>query len=251
MNCKRINILSLPNATKKIPELSAKDKRDIQKLAECFIKNRTESNFNSLIRRCEWGLKLYVSSFVNDRDDIDDILSLTMENIYFKINSFNENIAKFSTWMYAIARNTAISFLRNDGYKDNINTISLDNPEIHLIEMMSEDDSSICSDTCFFSDDEIEDIVFDGIKTTTYTKSKIFYDLYDASIECMNFLPEHIRETMMRRYIDKEKISRISMEMHEKESSIKNWIKRGHELLKKEIIKRNGYLYSLYKENIK
>lgn len=54
----------------------------------------------------------YVKRFLRDRDDIEDVVQATFIKAYQKITHYNPRQA-LSTWLYAIARHTAIDALRH------------------------------------------------------------------------------------------------------------------------------------------
>ena len=70
------------------------ENNDIQILAKRFIDDHSERNFNALMKRCSWGLKSYIFGITGNKDDTENILSITMEHVYFRINSFIFSIGK-------------------------------------------------------------------------------------------------------------------------------------------------------------
>ena len=86
--------------------------RNIQKLALTFIKERTEKSFNFLVTRIYWGLWSYVYKIIPENTAVEDIISKTLENIYFKCDQFDSKKANFSTWMYKIAYNNTLKYLQ-------------------------------------------------------------------------------------------------------------------------------------------
>ena len=89
-----------------------KKERNIQKLAIQFINDPSEKNFGLLCERINWGLRSYIFKIVNDDEATTEVVTKTFENIYFKKDQFNPQIAQFSTWMYRIARNNALKYLQ-------------------------------------------------------------------------------------------------------------------------------------------
>ena len=89
-----------------------KEEKNIQTLAVIFIKDPSEYNFRLLANRIKWGLRQHIYKIVNNNLATDEILSKTLENIYFKRDLFNPDIANFSTWMYKIAYNNTLKYLQ-------------------------------------------------------------------------------------------------------------------------------------------
>ena len=221
------------------------DNKDIQLLAKKFIEDHSEKNFNALMKRCSWGLRTYIFGMTGNKEDTENILSITMEHVYFRIDSFKDDAGKFSTWMYRIAHNDAVTYFRSGGYKSKIKTVNIDLSDVHE-RIVSSDEG--CTFDDMISDEEIENMSFDGREFKTYTKSKVLSDIYDASIECMGYLPDHLRVVMKERYINKKKVDTIAEENKISSASVKNWIRNGCSELANEVKLRNKELYSIFEE---
>ena len=114
---KKINAKDIFDVKKSAKALAAtpkkeKKERNIQKLAIQFINDPSEKNFGLLCERINWGLRSYIFKIVNDDEATTEVVTKTFENIYFKKDQFNPQIAQFSTWMYRIARNNALKYLQ-------------------------------------------------------------------------------------------------------------------------------------------
>ena len=221
------------------------DNKDIQLLAKKFIEDHSEKNFNALMKRCSWGLRNYIFCMTGSKEDTENILSITMEHVYFRIDSFKDDAGKFSTWMYRIAHNDTVTYFRSGGYKSKINTVNIDLSDVHERIVSSDED---CTFDDMLSDEEIENMSFDGKEFKTYTKSKVLSDIYDASIECMGYLPDHLRIAMKERYINQKKVDTIAEENKISSASIKNWIRKGCSELANEVKNRNKELYNIFDE---
>ncbi len=221
------------------------DNKDIQLLAKKFIEDHSEKNFNALMKRCSWGLRTYIFGMTGSKEATENILSITMEHVYFRIDSFKDDAGKFSTWMYRIAHNDTVTYFRSGGYKSKINTVNIDLSDVHE-RIVSSDEGCIFDD--MLSDEEIENMSFDGKEFNTYTKSKVLSDIYDASIECMGYLPDHLRIVMKERYINKKKVDTIAEENKISSASVKNWIRKGCSELANEVKIRNKELYNIFDE---
>lgn len=221
------------------------DNKNIQFLAKKFIEDHSEKNFNALMKRCSWGLRTYIFGMTGSKEATENILSITMEHVYFRIDSFKDDAGKFSTWMYRIAHNDTVTYFRSGGYKSKINTVNIDLSDVHE-HIVSSDEG--CTFDDMLSDEEIENMSFDGKEFKTYTKSKVLSDIYDASIECMGYLPDHLRVIMKERYINQKKVDTIAEENKISSASVKNWIRRGCSELANEVKLRNKELYSIFDE---
>jgi RNA polymerase sigma factor (sigma-70 family) len=65
------------------------------------------------------------NSYCADKDDRDDLGQEIIYNLWKSFNSFNDEF-KFSTWMYRVALNVAISFYRQEKKFEKHNPISED-----------------------------------------------------------------------------------------------------------------------------
>ena len=248
-----MNSFTTEKATNKTDSLNtfekmkaAAEKRDIQKLAEKFISDRSEKSFNKLMKRCNWGLRSFIYSLVNNDDDTDNIMSITMEHVYFRISSFKADMAKFSTWMYKIAYNDTITYLRAGGMKSKIKCIPIDVSEVY--ENITDEDEDSSNGIDVQSEEEINNMYFDGKKFITYTRETINDEMINVSEECMNFLPDNLRVVMKERYINQKKIDQIAKDNKISLSSVKSWIRKGRNELKCEIEYRHPDLVKIYEE---
>lgn len=219
------------------------EKKDIQRLAKLFIEDHSERNFNALMKRCSWGLRNYIFSMTGNNYDTDNILSITMEHIYFGIDSFNGDIGKFSTWIYRIAHNDTVTYFRVGGYKSKINVTDIDLSDIHE-RVICHESNDMLSDI----DEEIENMSFNGKEFTTYTKSKVICDMYDASVDCMDDLPDNLKIVMKERYINKKKINSIAKDNNMSPYSVKNWIRKGCSELAIDVRNKHKELYEIFNE---
>lgn len=99
-----------------------------------IIKNN-KTEFIKLIQEHRKIIFKICNSYCKNKDDREDLGQEIVYQLWKSYESFNKEY-KFSTWMYRVALNVAISFYRN-GKKAN-ETISLDE---HLIEI--EDENSV------------------------------------------------------------------------------------------------------------
>jgi RNA polymerase sigma-70 factor (ECF subfamily) len=75
------------------------------------VKNGDTSAFAVLFDRYEYKLTRYLSRFLRDAEDACDVLQNTFIKSYEYIQSF-DNDKNFSAWIYRIAHNEAINFLK-------------------------------------------------------------------------------------------------------------------------------------------
>ena len=131
-------------------------------------------------------LYMKIRHIVLSHEDADDVLQETLVKAWVNLDTF-EGKAKFSTWLYRIAVNEAIDFLRRSK-----NTVTLDSPEANNVAQRL-----------------MADEYFDGDEAQAYLQQAI------AS------LPEIQRGVFTMRYYDDMKYSEMSMILGASEGSLK------------------------------
>ncbi len=79
--------------------------------------------YEVLVRRYHVGLIIHCDRLVHNRSDAEDIAQEAFVRAYVKIASFDPNKARFSTWLYAIATNLALDFLRQNKKRIDVDDI--------------------------------------------------------------------------------------------------------------------------------
>ncbi len=75
------------------------------------IKNGID-RYGELVERYHAGLIIHCDQLVRDRDEAEDIAQDAFVKAYVQIKTFDPAMARFSTWLYKIATNLAIDYLR-------------------------------------------------------------------------------------------------------------------------------------------
>ena len=70
--------------------------------------------FAPLVERHKRGIVNFVNALVRSPEEADDISQETFLRAYVHLKTFNPKLAKFSTWLYQIARNTARTHLMKE-----------------------------------------------------------------------------------------------------------------------------------------
>ena len=71
-------------------------------------------------------------------------------------------------------------------------------------------------------------------------------EIYDASVDCINFLPNNLQMVMRERFINNKKIEDIAIDNNVPVSSVKNWLRKGKDVLRDTIRERYTDLYNMY-----
>lgn len=103
---------------KNASESSLEDDKLVQRARE-----GDESAYKTLTEKYERSLYFHVRKMIKDRDQVEDLVQEAFMKAYDNLSSYNTNYA-FSTWLYRIATNHTIDYLR----KKKLQTMSIDEP---------------------------------------------------------------------------------------------------------------------------
>lgn len=90
----------------------AKEK-NIQVLAENFIRTRNEKEFNPLYERVKPGVLNHCYNILKDFELAEDAFLNAMSKVWQKIEQYDTERGNFSTWCYNIARNESLLLLKS------------------------------------------------------------------------------------------------------------------------------------------
>ena len=110
-----------------------RNQKDIQNLSDAQLVTLVKGDidmYRYLVERYEKKLGYYIKRllFVN-AEDTEDILQEIFIKVYVNINSYEEKY-KFSNWIYRIAHNEAVSFLRSKKYRQKKQNLSASEEDI-------------------------------------------------------------------------------------------------------------------------
>jgi len=91
-----------------------------------LVENATggdEKAYKKLVEKYERALYFHILKMIKDKKQVDDLVQETFVKAFDNLNSYNTNYA-FSTWLYRIATNHTIDYLR----KKKLQTLSIDDP---------------------------------------------------------------------------------------------------------------------------
>jgi RNA polymerase sigma factor (sigma-70 family) len=226
-----------------------KKEKNIQKLATNFINDPSEMNFNLLCERINWGLRSHIFKIVGSDDATTEVLSKTLENIYFKRNQFNPEIAQFSTWMYKIALNNSLKYLQEKN--SNSHCVNVDFEDLYDSTVYGDEDEDTSPDQgsgSYTSATNNVDIIYDNNKYVVYDRERVISEFYDASVKCIDYLPDNLRIVMRDKLVNQKKIDNIAYDNNIPVTSVKNWLRKGKTELQSIIKDKYTDLYNMYME---
>jgi RNA polymerase sigma-70 factor (ECF subfamily) len=149
---------------------------------------------------------------VHDKDEVEDLTQEAFIKAFNSLQNFNEEFA-FSTWLYKIATNNCIDYIR----KKKLSTFSIDKP------LESKD-----GEYSF----EIPDSTYEPDKTLIAgQRTKILE-------EAINALPEKYRQVILMRHSDDKDYQEIADELNLPLGTVKAHIFRAREILYKRLKKK-------------
>lgn len=93
---------------------------------DVLVKNAiggSEKAYAKLVNKYERALHFYIMKMIKDRNKVEDLVQEVFVKAFDNLHSYNTNYA-FSTWLYRIATNHTIDYLR----KKKLKTLSIDEP---------------------------------------------------------------------------------------------------------------------------
>ena len=143
--------------------------------------------FEKVVRMYSEQLYWHVRRVVLSHDDADDVLQNVFMKAWTHLDSFSQE-SRISTWLYRIAINESIDFMRRQKKQQQV---SVDNEDLSVANMLMADD------------------YFDGNQTQAMVQ------------EAISQLPDVQRTVFNMRYFDEKKYSEISQVLHTSEGSLK------------------------------
>lgn len=185
--------------------------RNIQELAESFMRSSSEKDFVELYKRIKPGLLNHCKSILVEQEAAEDAVSNTMAKIWTKISQYDPSRGNFSTWVYNIARNESLVIKKNeDRYMPIIQEVVRNNDD-------GDDSNSYTakSQTSLESEFDVISVENDEME-----------DLYESVVEKMKDLPEIYKDILFDREILRMKYQDIADKYGMKKRAIATRIRR-------------------------
>ena len=170
------------------------------------LQNKYVNIVSSLIRR-----------MINDEDDVQDLTQDSFIKAYNALDSFQFQYS-FSSWLYRIASNTCIDFLRKRRFK----TVSINQP----IDSSDDEYYMDIRDDSYSADDQV----------LANERKQILHDAIDK-------LPENYREIIKLRHEEEMDYKEISNKLNLPLGTVKAHLFRARKMLL-EHLQKNSHLFS-------
>ena len=127
--------------------------------------NGDEQSFTQIVEEYKNCLTLYINSYVSNVFVAEDLMEETFFKILIKKPKFNEK-SSFKTWLYAIARNIAIDYIRKN---QNI-TVPIEEYENYLVEELTVEQQYL------IKEQKIE--LYNAMKNLSYEYRQVLFLVY-------------------------------------------------------------------------
>lgn len=78
------------------------------------IKEGNCKGYSMLVKRYKSKLQFFVYGMVNNTQDAEDLTMIAFQKAFSRLHTWKQGTCKFSTWLFSIARNTVIDFIRTN-----------------------------------------------------------------------------------------------------------------------------------------
>ncbi|HUN64684.1 MAG TPA: sigma-70 family RNA polymerase sigma factor [Bacteroidota bacterium] len=164
-----------------------------------------QAAYKQLLKKYHDAIFNVIFRIVHDRDQVEDLTQEVFVKAFGSLKNFNEEYA-FSTWLYKIATNSSIDYIR----KRKLETFSIDKPIA-----MEESDYRY----------ELPDTTYQPDKTIIQKQRNLLID------EAINQLPEKYRRVIILRHTEERDYAEIAKILKLPIGTVKAHIFRARELL--------------------
>lgn len=198
----------------------------IQTLALQFIEDKTEESFKKIINRLKPGLMGFVYKYVNDMDSTKEIVSQVFIIVWEKSHQYNAKW-NFSTWVYTIAKNESLGYLRNK--KRTLSHEQLEENHSRILRIYSPE-------------------VTMNIEIVGPSQAEIVDTLHAKTMDEIHDLQEPYRSIMIEREVKQKQLQDIATDLSMNLSTVKTRIRKAKKDIAENIQKKHPSLVKAYYE---
>ena len=188
-----------------------------RELSENFVKSKSEKDYNALYQRVKPGLKNYIANVVKDTEATDDILTNTLTKLWTKIDQYDPSY-QITTWLYRIAFNECLGWIRQRNSKYSIDTM-----KEYGIEISEQ-----------FGHTSAKELLIEGeFKTEAdwYEEDNDLQNRYELALTNIHGLKPMYKEIIEDRLLNNMKYEDIAEKYDLPLQTIKNRIRRGKSII--------------------
>ena len=188
-----------------------------RELSENFVTSKSEKDYNALYQRVKPGLKNYIANVVKDTEATDDILTNTLTKLWTKIDQYDPSY-QITTWLYRIAFNECLGWIRQRNSKYSIDTM-----KEYGIEISEQ-----------FGHTSAKELLIEGeFKTESdwYEEDNDLQNRYELALNNIHGLKPMYKEIIEDRLLNNMKYEDIATKYDLPLQTIKNRIRRGKSII--------------------
>jgi RNA polymerase sigma-70 factor, ECF subfamily len=188
-----------------------------RELSENFVKSRSERDYNALYVRVKPGLRNYIANVVKESEATDDILTNTLTKLWTKIDQYDPSY-QITTWLYRIAFNECLGWIRQRNSKYSIDTM-----KDYGIEISDQ-----------YANTSARELLIEAeLKTEAdwYEEDNDLQNRYELALTSINNLKPMYKEIIEDRLINQMKYEDIAAKYNLPLQTIKNRIRRGKSII--------------------
>lgn len=175
-------------------------------LIDKAVQQQDQQAYANLMKRYKKAVYFMILKMIRDADDAEDLTMEAFAKAFKNLDRFKKDYT-FSTWLFRIATNNAIDFIR----KKKLKTMSLNNT-------LSDDSGNAVTIDIEDDDNNPQDVY---IRTQRIEMVRIFVDK----------LPAKYRKLVQLRYFDELSYEEIAQELDKPLGTVKAQLHRSRELL--------------------
>jgi RNA polymerase sigma-70 factor, ECF subfamily len=181
---------------------------------EQLFKTATGEEFKDYYTRYFPKLVYFLSSYSKDEKKAEDLAQETFIQCLEKLQDYNPETSRFSTWMYTVGKNLALQRIKKE---EKLPSTSMD-----------QDREGV----------RISDFLAYEVDHEEHYHYKVVQEKHRIMVEEIHRLPEKYRKVIVMREIDRMPYDNISKEVNLNLNTVKSQIKQGRSLLIKSVKKR-------------
>lgn len=201
-----------------------------------YISNPTHEKFNKLWERYYIGIKNYAYNFMHNWDIAEDITVQTFTRAWEQKEKYDITKAKYSTWLYIICKNMCLGEIN---LKKKRNIINNDISNMY--------DATLLKNT--INKETTQYIVNKDNELIANTKDDIIMKTYDTSLNEIDKLGKLYSKILRLKFVEDLKIREIAEMLDMNESTVKNYLYKGKELINNIMKTKHKHLYDMYVES--
>ena len=212
------------------PQKTKKKRPNFQKFAEDYKRTRSDKDFTLLYTSMFDIIKLYVNNIVNDIDLSQDITDNVFIIVMSSIDGYDPTRSRFTTWLYTIAHNEAMSALKDIEKR---RTSPLDSFDEY------DDSNTQRYEKYIVSDDGISE-------SEAISQSETFDKKISRIMDEMDKLPDDYKNVMIERFIGNKSYEELVGCVFDKNGNsnlgtVKNKIHKGCQILIAQLMKNEEF----------